>query len=384
MPGSIVQRYKICEFHSRLPKMLIDDRCVRFCQQCGRFQDLDEFDGNKKSCREKLKLHNAQRKKKRDGIQGKAGTQAPLDKISPPLEAPAQQADQNQELAARPRTVTLTTDALKTHTSPFMGEVSLMSQGGTPRNAESAPKFLSGISLPETIPESPKASEEPKEGIWELDEDIFDGMNIDALLEVFDDPPKRTVMDCAKLATAGEAKSTQLSAQQPLGSTQQVSGVLPECPAAVSPTTVAHPAPAPAADFSAVVATLPGLVPQTHPMLKLPSQNLLKMQQPVARCPFIDSEAFAVYGVVPAVPAGCTLLSPVMHIQDAPIMPWVPQMPLLEQSMPMALPGDIYKASIDLFNRAPSELPPAVYDVLKDSMSEPVRFISTRFIRDIL
>ncbi len=34
----------------------------RFCQQCGRFQPLEDFDTNKRSCRERLQRHNARRR----------------------------------------------------------------------------------------------------------------------------------------------------------------------------------------------------------------------------------------------------------------------------------------------------------------------------------
>ena len=36
----------------------------RFCQQCGRFHHLVEFDGEKRSCRARLQRHNARRRKK--------------------------------------------------------------------------------------------------------------------------------------------------------------------------------------------------------------------------------------------------------------------------------------------------------------------------------
>lgn len=59
------KRYRICGFHAGLPLIQIDGALQRFCQQCGRFQALAEFDGTKKSCRRKLVLHNAQRRRKR-------------------------------------------------------------------------------------------------------------------------------------------------------------------------------------------------------------------------------------------------------------------------------------------------------------------------------
>jgi hypothetical protein len=46
--------------------MMVGGNAVRFCQQCGRFQDLSEFEGSKKSCKNKLQMHNAQRKRVRE------------------------------------------------------------------------------------------------------------------------------------------------------------------------------------------------------------------------------------------------------------------------------------------------------------------------------
>jgi hypothetical protein len=43
-----------------------DGEPQRFCQQCGRFH-LDDFDGNKRRCREVLQRYNARRSKRRHG-----------------------------------------------------------------------------------------------------------------------------------------------------------------------------------------------------------------------------------------------------------------------------------------------------------------------------
>lgn len=43
---------------------MIDDVKHRFCQQCGRFHNLADFDGDKRSCRARLVKHNARRRKK--------------------------------------------------------------------------------------------------------------------------------------------------------------------------------------------------------------------------------------------------------------------------------------------------------------------------------
>ncbi|KAL0028831.1 hypothetical protein WJX79_010810 [Trebouxia sp. C0005] len=59
------QRYRVCEEHLNLSALrLADGKEHRFCQQCGRFHPLGEFDGEKKSCRWKLQEHNNRRRKR--------------------------------------------------------------------------------------------------------------------------------------------------------------------------------------------------------------------------------------------------------------------------------------------------------------------------------
>lgn len=58
------QRYKICEYHLKVSSIIKDAVQQRFCQQCGRFHVLSEFDGVKRSCRARLERHNARRRKK--------------------------------------------------------------------------------------------------------------------------------------------------------------------------------------------------------------------------------------------------------------------------------------------------------------------------------
>jgi len=60
------QRYKICEYHLKVSSIVKDGAQQRFCQQCGRFHGLSEFDGVKRSCRAPLERHNARRRKKSD------------------------------------------------------------------------------------------------------------------------------------------------------------------------------------------------------------------------------------------------------------------------------------------------------------------------------
>ncbi|KAL0364342.1 UNVERIFIED_CONTAM: Squamosa promoter-binding-like protein 18 [Sesamum angustifolium] len=57
------RRHKVCEIHSKTPKVTIGGREQRFCQQCSRFHSLVEFDEGKRSCRKRLDGHNRRRRK---------------------------------------------------------------------------------------------------------------------------------------------------------------------------------------------------------------------------------------------------------------------------------------------------------------------------------
>lgn len=48
-PGkAYCMRYRVCQQHLSAPMVLINNTQSRFCQQCGRFQELEEFDGPKR------------------------------------------------------------------------------------------------------------------------------------------------------------------------------------------------------------------------------------------------------------------------------------------------------------------------------------------------
>ncbi|KAF2292921.1 hypothetical protein GH714_029853 [Hevea brasiliensis] len=57
------RRHKVCELHSKTPKVFIKGQEQRFCQQCSRFHSLVEFDEGKRSCRKRLDGHNRRRRK---------------------------------------------------------------------------------------------------------------------------------------------------------------------------------------------------------------------------------------------------------------------------------------------------------------------------------
>lgn len=58
------QRYRICSDHLKCDFIVRDGQKMRFCQQCGKFQSLESFDREKRSCRERLRRHNERRRKR--------------------------------------------------------------------------------------------------------------------------------------------------------------------------------------------------------------------------------------------------------------------------------------------------------------------------------
>ncbi|CAN7078556.1 unnamed protein product [Brassica oleracea var. botrytis] len=61
------RKHRICENHSKFPKVIVSGLERRFCQQCSRFHCLSEFDEKKRSCRRRLSDHNARRRKPNPG-----------------------------------------------------------------------------------------------------------------------------------------------------------------------------------------------------------------------------------------------------------------------------------------------------------------------------
>ncbi|XP_077246958.1 squamosa promoter-binding-like protein 7 [Tasmannia lanceolata] len=57
------RRHKVCEVHSKAPKVVVLGIEQRFCQQCSRFHVVSEFDDSKRSCRRRLAGHNERRRK---------------------------------------------------------------------------------------------------------------------------------------------------------------------------------------------------------------------------------------------------------------------------------------------------------------------------------
>lgn len=57
------RKHRVCEAHTKSPRVVVAGQERRFCQQCSRFHPLTEFDLKKRSCRRRLSDHNARRRK---------------------------------------------------------------------------------------------------------------------------------------------------------------------------------------------------------------------------------------------------------------------------------------------------------------------------------
>ncbi|KAK1273254.1 Squamosa promoter-binding-like protein 8 [Acorus gramineus] len=71
------RRHRVCDFHSKAAAVIVSG-CgggaeQRFCQQCSRFHQLSEFDGEKRSCRRRLADHNRRRRKSQPGPSSEEG-----------------------------------------------------------------------------------------------------------------------------------------------------------------------------------------------------------------------------------------------------------------------------------------------------------------------
>ncbi|CAK9318570.1 unnamed protein product [Citrullus colocynthis] len=58
------RRHRVCLRCANATAVVIDEETKRYCQQCGKFHVLSDFDEGKRSCRRKLERHNNRRRRK--------------------------------------------------------------------------------------------------------------------------------------------------------------------------------------------------------------------------------------------------------------------------------------------------------------------------------
>ncbi|KAM7259433.1 hypothetical protein ACFE04_015174 [Oxalis oulophora] len=57
------KRHRVCLQCAHASTVSLDGECKRYCQQCGKFHLLSDFDEGRRSCRRKLEKHNRRRRK---------------------------------------------------------------------------------------------------------------------------------------------------------------------------------------------------------------------------------------------------------------------------------------------------------------------------------
>ncbi|KAK6122633.1 hypothetical protein DH2020_043632 [Rehmannia glutinosa] len=67
------KRHRVCLQCANASAVALDGESKRYCQQCGKFHILSDFDEGKRSCRRKLERHNIRRRRKPNG--SKEGTE---------------------------------------------------------------------------------------------------------------------------------------------------------------------------------------------------------------------------------------------------------------------------------------------------------------------
>ncbi|KAK6122970.1 hypothetical protein DH2020_043287 [Rehmannia glutinosa] len=67
------KRHRVCLQCANASAVVLDGESKRYCQQCGKFHILSDFDEGKRSCRRKLERHNIRRRRKPNG--SKEGTE---------------------------------------------------------------------------------------------------------------------------------------------------------------------------------------------------------------------------------------------------------------------------------------------------------------------
>ncbi|KAL3626163.1 Squamosa promoter-binding-like protein [Castilleja foliolosa] len=64
------KRHRVCLRCANASSVMLDGESKRYCQQCGKFHILPDFDEGKRSCRRKLERHNNRRRRKPNDSKG--------------------------------------------------------------------------------------------------------------------------------------------------------------------------------------------------------------------------------------------------------------------------------------------------------------------------
>ncbi|OAY55921.1 hypothetical protein MANES_03G189400v8 [Manihot esculenta] len=76
------KRHRVCLRCANASSVVLDGESKRYCQQCGKFHLLSDFDEGKRSCRRKLERHNNRRRRKSHDSKGAADKEPQRELLS--------------------------------------------------------------------------------------------------------------------------------------------------------------------------------------------------------------------------------------------------------------------------------------------------------------
>ncbi|PIN06660.1 hypothetical protein CDL12_20788 [Handroanthus impetiginosus] len=80
------KRHRVCLHCANASAVMLDGESKRYCQQCGKFHVLSDFDEGKRSCRRKLERHNNRRRRKhndsKEGVEKESQQSILADDVS--------------------------------------------------------------------------------------------------------------------------------------------------------------------------------------------------------------------------------------------------------------------------------------------------------------
>ncbi|PIA39409.1 hypothetical protein AQUCO_02600098v1 [Aquilegia coerulea] len=76
------KRHRVCLSCAHASSVVLDGETKRYCQQCGKFHLLPDFDEGKRSCRRKLEKHNRRRRRKPAEFREEVENEAQIDLIA--------------------------------------------------------------------------------------------------------------------------------------------------------------------------------------------------------------------------------------------------------------------------------------------------------------
>ncbi|KAF5180742.1 Squamosa promoter-binding-like protein [Thalictrum thalictroides] len=76
------KRHRVCLSCAHATSVVLDGETKRYCQQCGKFHLLPDFDEGKRSCRRKLEKHNRRRRRKPAEFKEEVEKEAQVDQMA--------------------------------------------------------------------------------------------------------------------------------------------------------------------------------------------------------------------------------------------------------------------------------------------------------------